>query len=383
MRSAARVLGSLLFVLATACAAAPDVDETPDGEDETFGAGKADGLCAAAGTPAAIGMLELVNDVEVDVDELDASVTQGGAGLNRNAAQNIVDARPIADLAALDAVPWVGVATCEALATYACNEQRRCLAPVDAMTWNLRHFPLTSATEDAVVDILDELGPDLVGVQEVESASTFYDVVDALDGYDGILGHDADTRVGLAYRTDTFEVVGVEHLFDSDSYAFPRPVLAVTMRLRAALEPTEVVFVVVHLKAMSGASNEARRRSAVEKLRAWIDGRRADGDSHVVVLGDWNDSIDEPEEYNVFGALLDGAAHVEVLTTSLAAAGEYSYVPFQKLIDHVVVTDETLDVLVHRSTEVLPLETTWSGEYLDDVSDHRPVRTRFGLPIAY
>jgi endonuclease/exonuclease/phosphatase family metal-dependent hydrolase len=381
MRSARRVLASALVLLA-ACTTAPAADEPPDGENETFTAGKADGLCVASGTPAAIGMLELVNDVEVDVEELDVSAAQGGAGLNRSAAQNIVAARPIADLAELDAVPWVGVATCEALATYACNVQRRCLVPIDAMTWNLRHFPLTSATEDAVVEILDELAPDLVAVQEVESASTFYGVVNALDGYEGILGHEGDTRVGLAYRTDTFEVVGVEHLFDDDWYAFPRPVPAVTMRLRDALEPTEVVFVVVHLKAMSGSSNEARRRSAIEKLRAWIDARRASGAANVVVLGDWNDSIDEPEEWNVFGALLDPAADVELLTFAAAAAGEYSYVPYQKLIDHIAVTDETLEVLVHQGTSVVPLDTTWA-DYLEEVSDHRPVRTRFGLPIAH
>jgi endonuclease/exonuclease/phosphatase family metal-dependent hydrolase len=375
-------LGSVLSTL-VACTPAPDADESADGEHESFTGGKADGLCVADGTPAAIGMLELVNDIEVDVDELDVSVGQGGAGLNRNAAENIVAARPIADLAELDAVPWVGVATCEALASYACNEQRRCLASVDAMTWNLRHFPLTSATEDAVVDILDELGPDLVGVQEIESSSTFFDVVRALDDYDGILGHEGDTRVGLAFRTDTFELVEVEHLFDGDWSAFPRPVLAATMRLRKALEPTEVVFVVVHLKAMSGASNEARRRDAIEKLRKWIDERRAGGTANIVVLGDWNDSIDEPEEWNVFGALLDPAARVELLTTSLAAAGEFSYVPFEKLIDHVAVTDETLDVLVHRSTDVIPLETTWAGDYLEDVSDHRPVRTRFGVAIGH
>lgn len=379
MRPIALVLLAPLF----ACVAPDASDEAPDGEHETFSAGKADGLCAAEGTPIAVGLLALANDPEVDVEELDASTDHGGVGLNRKAAENIVAARPIDDLAALDDVPWVGVASCEALAAYACNEDRRCLAPLDAMTWNLRHFPLTSATEDAVVDILDELGPDVIGVQEVESPTPFFAVVEALDGYEGILGREADTRVGMMYRASTFEVLGVDHLFQNDSRAFPRPVLAVTMRVREALEPTEIVFVVVHLKAMSGATNEARRREAIEKLRAWIDARRASGDEHIVVVGDWNDEIDDAAQWNVFTALLDPAARVEPLTVPLAEAGEFSYVPFQTLLDHVVVTDETLDVLVDPVTEVLHLDQTWSGEYLDDVSDHRPVRTRFGVPIGW
>jgi endonuclease/exonuclease/phosphatase family metal-dependent hydrolase len=380
MRSIAR---ALVLCTLSACAAPDAGDEALDGEGETFSAGKADGLCVAPDTPTAVGVLALANDPEVDVDELDASVDQGGAGLNRKAAENIVAARPIADLGELDDVPWVGVASCEALAAYACNEQRRCLASLDAMTWNLRHFPLTSATEDAVVDILDELGPDVVGVQEVESSSTFFSVVEALDGYEGILGREADTRVGLIVRSDAFEVLDVDHLFQSDSWAFPRPVLAVTLRVREALEPTEIVVVVVHLKAMSGATNEARRRDGIEKLRAWIDARRAAGDPHIVVVGDWNDSIDEPAEFNVFGALLDPTANVDLLTMPAADAGEFSYVPFQKLLDHIVVTDETLDVLVDPVTEVLHLEQTWAGDYLEDVSDHRPVRARFGLPVGW
>ncbi|HET6584066.1 MAG TPA: hypothetical protein VFG69_11470, partial [Nannocystaceae bacterium] len=65
-------------------------------------------------------MLALVNDADVDVDELDVSTSQGGAGLNRTAAQNIVAARPLADLAELDAVPYVGITACQALAAYAC-----------------------------------------------------------------------------------------------------------------------------------------------------------------------------------------------------------------------------------------------------------------------
>ncbi len=380
-----RPIARALLVLAPlfACAAPVDTDEAPDGEDEAFSAGKADGLCVAQGTPAADGVLALANDPDVGVDELDASLEHGGVGLNRKAAENIVAARPIADLGELDDVPWVGVASCEALAAYACNEQRRCLAPLDAMTWNLRHFPLTSATEDAVVDILDELGPDVVGIQEVESSSKFFSVVESLDGYEGVLGREADTRVGMMYRASTFELLDVDHLFQNDSSAFPRPVLAVTLRVREALEPTEVVFVVVHLKAMSGASNEARRRSAVEKLRAWIDARRAAGDRNIVVVGDWNDLVDDPAQWNVFSALLDPAANVEVLTLPVADAGDFSYVPFQTLLDHIVVTDETLDALVDPVTEVLRLEQTWDGEYLEDVSDHRPVRTRFGVPVGW
>lgn len=384
MRPVLRRLAFAHVALAGACSAPDAPDEAADPSDETFGSGKADGLCVAEGSAAAVGVLALVNDPDVDVEELDVSTSQGGAGLNRTAAQNIVAARPIADLDELDAVPYVGVTACQALASYACNEQRRCLSTLDVMTWNIEHFPKSSVTEDAATDILDELGPDLVGVQEIESVSAFERVADGLDGYGWIVGKKGDTRVGMLYRSDTIEIVDVEHLFQSDWFAFPRPVLAVTVRLRDALEPTELLFVVVHLKALSGAENEDRRRDGVEKLREWIDDRRAAGDTNIVVVGDWNDRIEEPASTNVFTALLDASADVDFLTAALPGQGEFSYVPFESLIDHVVVTDATLDALVEPTTTVLHLDETWSGgDYLDEVSDHRPVRTRFGLPIGW
>jgi exonuclease III len=378
-----RFIPALLLAFAGCTASTGAPDEAPDRRDDAFLDGKADGLCLADGSAAASGVLDLVNDAGVDLDTLDAATQDGGAGLNRRAAANIVAARPIADLAALDGVPWVGASSCRALAAFACNVQRRCLSPLSAMSWNLEHFPKSTATVEAVIGIVDQLAPDVLGVQEIESTTGWNAVIDGLDGYSGVLGHEGDTRVGLMYRDDTFEQVAVEHLFGGDWYAFPRPVLAVRLRPRRGLDATEVVFVVVPLKALSGAANEARRRSAVGKLRTWIAERRAAGDASIVVVGDWNDRVEEPQSTNVFAQLLQADAGVEFLTAELADTGAFSYVPYESLIDHIVVTDELLEVLLDPVTDVIPLEQTWTGDYIDDVTDHRPVRARFGLPIGY
>ncbi len=377
------LLASLALLVACSPAAAEPTEAIGDGRDDAFLAGKADGACLDAGSAAATGVLAFVNDPATDVELLDREADDGGVGLTRRAAQNLVAARPIADLAALDAVPWIGPASCRALAEYACNEVERCVATLDVMTWNLEHFPKTAATEDAVVELLGALAPDLVGVQEVESTTALQHVVDALPGYARVLGKRADTRVALLYREAAFELRGVEQLFTDDGSAFPRPPLAVTMVPRGAVDPHEVVFVVVHLKALSGASNEARRRDAVTKLRAWIDQRRA-LTPDIVVLGDWNDRIEEGPDTNVFGPLLDAGARVEFLTAEAAQTGAYSYVPFRSLIDHIAVTEEALEDLRDPELEVLPLEQTWGGgDYVDEVTDHRPVRARFETAVGY
>jgi len=111
-------------VLALGCSV--DSDEPGDPEDGSFSGSKADGFCAEEGSPQAAGILALVNDPATSVDELDRPTSDGGAGLDRRAAQNIVEERPFATLAELDLVPFVGVNTCGALLRHACDVQGRC-----------------------------------------------------------------------------------------------------------------------------------------------------------------------------------------------------------------------------------------------------------------
>jgi endonuclease/exonuclease/phosphatase family metal-dependent hydrolase len=383
-----RILALILVPALAGCAntASVEVDAPPDGPDQPFLVeGKADGLCVTAGTPAATGLLELVNDATVDVAELDDPVSAGGAGLHRFAAENIVAARPFADLSELDAVPWVGPAACRALAHYACNVARRCEASLSMVTWNVEHFPLTVAAEDALVSVVTELVPDLVGLQEVEDPAAFDRVVARLPGYEGVLGQPGTYNgVAVLVRSGSLDLEAVEDLFVDDWYAFPRPVLSVTVRPHDALDAAALSFAVVHLKAMGDRASQQRRRTGVTRLRAWIDGRRALGDGVTAVVGDFNDELDDPPDDNVFGPLLEPAARAAFLTHEAERAGAVTLVPYGRMIDHVLVTGELLEVLSHDGTDVLALDQTWSsGDFVTTVSDHRPVRSAFRYAVAY
>ncbi len=68
------------------------------------------------GTPDAVGVLALVNDPATTLEILDDDVR-----LDRRAAKSIVAARPIATLADLDALYWVGPQTLERLTVWAQN----------------------------------------------------------------------------------------------------------------------------------------------------------------------------------------------------------------------------------------------------------------------
>ena len=88
------LFASVLFACSPSLGA--DDDDAADPVDESFGSGKADGGCLSADAAVQDGVLALVNDPAIDAEILDASPSEGGAGLYHNAAVNIVDARPIA-----------------------------------------------------------------------------------------------------------------------------------------------------------------------------------------------------------------------------------------------------------------------------------------------
>ncbi len=255
---------------------------------------------------------------------------------------------------------------------------------VAVMTWNLEEFPLASGTISLVADITNNIHPDLLAIQEIQDPDDFETLANALPDYQGIVADDpgAYMVVGLLYRTDTVNIGHVETLFRDDGWAFPRPPLAVWLTARDGGDAAsfDMLLVVVHLKARLDEESQGRRQLACERLEAWI-AREVSGGSEtdIVILGDWNDELLDPPEWNVFGAFLDRPDQYTFLTMELAEGGDYTYLPFESFIDHIMVTNDALEEYGEGTTDVLELERVHSN-YQEVVSDHRPVLSRFQVP---
>jgi len=243
---------------------------------------------------------------------------------------------------------------------------------ITVMTWNLEDFPKHADTLQLVRDTLDELRPDIVALQEIADDGAAWQTLDGtLDDYGGVIATSGDgyLRVAFLYREDRINVVDAETLFDSDDYAFPRAMLA------AHIEPIDhpthdFQLGIVHLKAQLDAESTARRRAACEQLDEWVGQVQTTGvDDEVVIVGDFNDELTKPPQYNVFGPLLE-ATDGGFLTLEQEQLGAYTYIPFTSFIDHVHVRGGAL--FATSSTDVLELDSTVDG-YEFKVSDHRPV----------
>ncbi len=270
-----------------------------------------------------------------------------------------------------------GEASGEARDALAGGERR---AGPSILAWNMESFPLTENAPEIARGVLAAMRPDVVAVQEIEDEEAFFEMVDSLSGYAAVVADESDgyTRVGVLYREETVDVSEAETLFEDDEHTFPRPPLKVHVSMKGT--DLDFDFVAVHLKARMDAASRARRAAACHALQAWIDQRLADGgDPDIVVAGDWNDKITEGHRHNVFQGFLDAPERYRFLTQEVADAGDYSYIPYGSLIDHVLVTTSLLDAYGDGATLAVHLEKSVTG-YVKRVSDHRPIHVQFGQP---
>jgi endonuclease/exonuclease/phosphatase family metal-dependent hydrolase len=261
-------------------------------------------------------------------------------------------------------------------------------ATFEIATWNLHNFPENARTPSRVAELVRRMDIDLVAVQEVNDAWTFDEILQGLPGYERILVIEACTTstfqmTAFIYRTSVVEPGSIVCDFMEEGVAFPRPPLEAdfTVRLPGS-DPMVLIVIDVHLKAGVAEEDESRRRDAVAFLEgriAWIAASSsADG---VILLGDMNDELGDAPTDNVFGPFLENPAAYAFLTAPLDASGAYSYIPYRRLIDQIMVTNGLLEAYGDGTTMAMPLDTTDIGyDYESQISDHRPVVAVFAGP---
>lgn len=248
-------------------------------------------------------------------------------------------------------------------------------------TWNIERFPKTATTSRAVKEVLATLDADLVGIQEIIDPLAFVALHESLPEWGGLRVREPYDflAVGLLYRKAKIRIVESEPIFTDDGFAFPRPPL--WAKVEALDDEGRVAFdfelLVVHLKALGDVRSRSRRARACARLETWIRTRQMQGgEQDFIVVGDWNDKLDDVPEDNVFLPFLLSPERYQFLTQPLADARDSSYIPFPGLIDHIMVTTDALDEYGPGSTRVVYAEQDYIG-YLPNVSDHRPVLSTF------
>jgi endonuclease/exonuclease/phosphatase family metal-dependent hydrolase len=248
-------------------------------------------------------------------------------------------------------------------------------------TWNIRNFPSDSRTAQRVAALIAEMDIDLVAVQEIADVVAFDQMLSGLPSHRGVLStHEYASgeyqKTGYIYRAGMIQIGEVQSLFESDSYAFPRPPLQARFGVTGPGGATTTFAVIdLHLKAEIGEEDEARRREACRKLKAHVDAMLGAGiETEVFIVGDFNDRLSDPPDDNVFTVFLDDGQNYEFLSRSLEDEGEYSIIPWGTVLDHILITADLRDDYAGGRIVAAPLDLQITDyDYEREISDHRPV----------
>lgn len=246
----------------------------------------------------------------------------------------------------------------------------------DVITWNIEHFPKNgSVTMDKVKEALVAMDAEVVAFQEIDDTAMFRQMVDELQDYEAIIGNYGYAPMCYIYKTASVQVNGTDQLFENDGSAFPREPFVLDL----TFSNEQFIIICNHLKCCGDGvldennsnDEENRRLKGIIKLKDYIDNNWSD--KNVLVLGDFNDVLEDEDDNNVFKPFIDDASNYVFadMSISLGPSTHWSYPSWPSDLDHILITNELFD-RTEAQTILVDEHITWSA-YDRDMSDHRPV----------
>lgn len=248
---------------------------------------------------------------------------------------------------------------------------------LDVVTWNIENFPLDGAnTLTLLEDMISTMDADIIALQEIKSATNFNLLVESLQDYEGVITASGDQRLGYLYKpSEIISFATATEIFTGDNCAFPRPALKTTI---THVSGEVVTLINVHLKCCDNStascgSSIDRRKAAVNTIKNHID--QSLPNASVIVLGDFNEDLTEPEGNGVFNTLKNDATNYMFADMNIAtgSTANFSYPSWPSHLDHILITNELFEHL----DEVRTIRfNVCESSYFDTVSDHYPVIMR-------
>ena len=240
--------------------------------------------------------------------------------------------------------------------------------------------PKPEEEKQALIKVIQEINPDILGVCEMGSPAAFDDFKKRLAGaglgytdFEYVQAADQDRHLALLSRfpiTSRQSVTDASYELNGQQQKVRRGFLDVTIKIKAGLE---IRFVGAHLKSKRAAEEgEALlRRNEAHLLRQHVEEILAkDPSVKLMVYGDFNDTKNEPPIHEIAGRrnAADGLSDLwlkdnvgDRWTHYWKTADEYSRIDY-------IFTNRALFPEI-----VLPKCRVYRSDFWNDASDHRPV----------
>jgi endonuclease/exonuclease/phosphatase family metal-dependent hydrolase len=260
---------------------------------------------------------------------------------------------------------------------------------LEVMTWNIENFAKAGATTAGhVADAIAGLDVDVVAMQEIVSQDMFDRVVASLDGWDGYRASSDGFGQNLAYiyRTDgPLEVTSIYEILTNQWSPLPRSPLV----LEGTIGGLPYAIINNHYKCCGdgeldpgdSGDEETRRFIASQLIQEYVEAHL--GGHRVLVVGDFNDELDDPAADNVFQNFLNQPDFWRFVDMPIAVDDNtlWSYPSWPSHIDHILINGHTFADFETPAglVQVVPLHQMLPGgwsDYDDEISDHLPVCVR-------
>ena len=257
---------------------------------------------------------------------------------------------------------------------------------LDIITWNIENFPKQdNITLDYLAELIDSLNVDIIAMQEIGSESDFLNLVNKLEGWEG---DRTSGTYGLAYLYKSELVINdLSQIPELNNYNLSRT----PYMLELKWHEQNIYIINNHYKCCGNGTieniyndEEYRRQQACIITKNYIDTFLED--ESVILLGDFNDELIDPDSSNVFDIFIKDDGNYQFVDIGIAngSSTNWSYPGWPSHLDHLLITNELFDEFEHPRSIVQTIhiedyfEGGWS-EYDNFISDHRPV----GLSLKF
>ncbi len=257
----------------------------------------------------------------------------------------------------------------------------------EVMTWNLEFFPTNGQTTlDYVSQIIQALEVDVIAVQEIDDYQKFIELLEGLDGWEGIAINSGYLNLGYIYNSEFVQMSSIYQIYPDKSRELPRKPLI----MEIIFNGNEYILINNHLKCcgdgiMNSADpwdEETRRYDACVLIDEYIEANFPD--KNVILLGDLNDLLTDNESNNVFQVFIDDPENYLFTDMAIAegSSSNWSYPSWPSHIDHLMISNELFDEFNDEASVIttIKIDDYLEGgfwEYEQNVSDHRPVAFKF------
>ncbi len=249
---------------------------------------------------------------------------------------------------------------------------------LEIATWNIEFFPKAGDTTiAAMAEVVNDLNVDIIGIQEIGKRGSFAEMMALIPEYDYVLSQSSSFfDQAIIYKKEFVTAVSQKDLFTFEDYWFAgRPPLQGDFIWNNGGIQFPVSVIDIHMKC---CDDGIYRRSVASKMLAdYIKEKIAGDNSNILVVGDWNDEIDDPWHEQSLNPFVQDKENFYFTTIPiLYDPTQYSYPSWPSFLDHILISKSLFfENKSSGNTQTIRLQDYVGGwdEYERILSDHLPV----------